>query len=145
MLMRALGRCLNFSGFVCASRARSHTRRVRSRPPCPAPLPNATVCSLSAGRSFRGEAWRRLRQDDLSQVDFGATGGALVGLIRGLLRAEPGARVDADALWAHAVVARTRAAVDRAGALGVSPLAPVPEGFLAEVLGDDGAPMDCCA
>jgi len=93
----------------------------------------------------QGEPWHRLRQDDFSQVDFGAASGALVGLIRRMMRSEPSKRIDAVGLYTHAVIVRTRAAMDRAreaaagGAVFVaSPLAPVPEGFLDEILVGDG-------
>ncbi|KAI0029987.1 hypothetical protein K488DRAFT_79848 [Vararia minispora EC-137] len=94
-------------------------------------------------RDVPGEPWHKLRQDDFSQVDFGAASGALVGMIRGMMRAEPGLRVDAEGVWTHPIVARTRAAMDRGGlaamggvggAFAASPLAPVPRGFLEEVL-----------
>ncbi|KAI9510110.1 hypothetical protein F5148DRAFT_1282301 [Russula earlei] len=94
-----------------------------------------------------GEPWHRLRKDDLSQVDFPTdTSRELRELLMALLRSNAGARMDSGGVCAHPVVARTRAAMERlmeeaqrAGepSFAASPLASVPVGFLAEVLGHD--------
>jgi len=93
----------------------------------------------------RGEPWHRLRQDDLSQVDLPAdTSPELRGLLVALLRSDPGARIDSGEVCAHPVVVRTRGAMERLmeeaqradePSFAASPLAGVPVGFLAEVLG----------
>jgi mitosis inhibitor protein kinase SWE1 len=101
----------------------------------------------------RGEPWHRLRQDDLSQVDLPPdTSPELRGLIVSLLRSNPAARITSGEVRGHPVVVRTRAAMERlmeeaqrAGEspFAASPLAGVPGGFLAEVLGHDpGDAMD---
>ena len=97
----------------------------------------------------RGEPWHRLRQDDLSQVDFPVdTSTELRGLLVALLRSNPAARIDSGGVCEHPVVVRTRAAMERlveeaqrAGEppFTASPLAGVPAGFLAGVLGHDPA------
>ena len=61
---------------------------------------------------------------------------ALVGLLAALLRADPSARPDASEVCAHPVVRRAREAMELAGPGAGSPLAPVPPGFLAHVLGE---------
>jgi mitosis inhibitor protein kinase SWE1 len=96
---------------------------------------------------YRGEPWHRLRQGDLSQVDFPAeTSTELRELLIALLRSNPAARIDSGGVCLHPVVMRTRAAMERlmeeaqrAGEppFTASPLAGVPVGFLAEVLGHD--------
>ncbi|KZV61542.1 hypothetical protein PENSPDRAFT_693324 [Peniophora sp. CONT] len=86
---------------------------------------------------FRGEQWHRLRQDDLSGVDLAGSSAALVGLLSALLRSDYAARPDASAVCAHPVVARVKSAMELAGPGAGSPLAPVPPGFLAHVLGDE--------
>jgi mitosis inhibitor protein kinase SWE1 len=101
----------------------------------------------------RGEPWHRLRQDDLSQVDLPPdTSPELRGLLVSLLRSNPAARITSGEVRVHPVVLRTRAAMERlmeeaqrAGEspFAASPLAGVPGGFLAEVLGHDpGDAMD---
>ncbi len=95
----------------------------------------------------RGEPWHRLRQDDLSQVEFSPdTSTELHGLLVALLRSNPAGRIDSGGVCVHPVVVRTRAAMERlmeeaqrAGEppFTASPLAGVPAGFLAEVLGHD--------
>ena len=97
----------------------------------------------------RGEPWHRLRQDDLSQVDFPVdTSTELRGLLVALLRSNPAARINSGEVCEHPVVVRTRAAMERlmeeaqrAGEppFTASPLAGVPAGFLAGVLGHDPA------
>lgn len=71
--------------------------------------------------------------------------GVLFELIRSMMRTDPALRVDVGTVWAHPVVARTRAAMDRMRtralrarepAFAASPLGPVPDGFLEEILGD---------
>ncbi|KAI0260808.1 hypothetical protein BC834DRAFT_898433 [Gloeopeniophorella convolvens] len=104
-----------------------------------------------------GEPWHRLRQDDLAPAALPPdTSRELRALLAALLRADPGARLSSAALRADPVVERTRAAMERllararaAGeaAFAASPLAGVPAGFLAEVLGhaadaDDAMDMD---
>jgi mitosis inhibitor protein kinase SWE1 len=101
----------------------------------------------------RGEPWHRLRQNDLSQVDLPPdTSPELRGLLVSLLRSNPAARITSGEVRVHPVVVRTRAAMERlmeeaqrAGEspFAASPLAGVPGGFLAEVLGHDpGDAMD---
>lgn len=101
----------------------------------------------------RGEPWQRLRQDDLSQVDLPPdTSPELRGLLVSLLHSNPAARITSGEVRAHPVLVRTRAAMERlmeeaqrAGEspFAASPLAGVPGGFLAEVLGHDpGDAMD---
>jgi mitosis inhibitor protein kinase SWE1 len=97
----------------------------------------------------RGEPWHRLRQDDLSQADLPAdTSPELRAMLAALLCSNPVTRIDSDKVWAHPVVARTRAAMERlleeaqrAGELPfvASPLASVPTGFLAMVLAETAA------
>jgi mitosis inhibitor protein kinase SWE1 len=69
-------------------------------------------------------------------------------LLVALLRSSPAARIDSGGVCVHPVVMRTRAAMERlmeeaqrAGEppFTASPLAGVPVGFLAEVLGYDPA------
>ena len=60
----------------------------------------------------------------------------LVGFLSSLLRADPFARPDAAAVCAHPAVSRAKAAMELAGPGAGSPLAPVPPGFLARVLGE---------
>lgn len=95
----------------------------------------AIKCSTFA--TTRGEQWHRLRQDDLSGVDLAGSSDALVTMLAALLRSDPFARPDAAAVCAHPCVARARDAMELAGPGAGSPLAPVPAGFLAHVLGED--------
>lgn len=68
---------------------------------------------------------------------------ALVGMLSAMLRSDWAARPDASAVCAHPVVARVKAAMELAGPGAGSPLAPVPPGFLAHVLGEeDGEDME---
>jgi len=92
----------------------------------------------------RGEQWHRLRQDDLSGVDLAGCSTALVGLLSALLRSDPAARPDASAVCAHPVVQRVKSAMELAGPGAGSPLAPVPPGFLADVLGEEDEEMILC-
>lgn len=111
--------------------------------------PTCASCSPPIISIYRGEPWHRLRQDDLSQVDFPAeTSTELRELLVGLLRSDPAARTDSWGVCVHPVVMRTRTAMERlmeeaqrAGEppFTASPLAGVPVGFLAGVLGHGAA------
>lgn len=75
----------------------------------------------------------------------------LLELITSMMRTNPGLRVDIYDISTHPIVWRTRVAMERMRAaakangssmFAASPLAGVPEGFLAEILGrasDEGA------
>ncbi|THH21360.1 hypothetical protein EW146_g171 [Bondarzewia mesenterica] len=91
----------------------------------------------------QGEPWQRLRQEDFSQIDVGESV-ELFELIKSMMRTDPALRVEIGTVWAHPVVARTRMAMERMlwqsrrtgePVFAASPLAPVPEGFLEEILG----------
>ncbi|KAF8633350.1 hypothetical protein AX17_004522 [Amanita inopinata Kibby_2008] len=90
----------------------------------------------------QGEAWHRLRQEDFSQVDLDDSP-ELLGLIRQLMRTDPSQRVSAQAVFDHPTVSRARIIMERTYDLAMkngtsvfaaSPLASVPDGFLAEIL-----------
>lgn len=99
----------------------------------------------------RGELWHLLREEDLSPVEgLNECSEALVQLIRSMMRKDPAARPDIDSIYAHPVVARTRARMEQAlGELQVqgdlrpevlfkaSPLASVDAAFLQDILGPD--------
>jgi mitosis inhibitor protein kinase SWE1 len=93
--------------------------------------------------SNRGEPWHRLRQENFEQVDLDSSP-ELLALIKSMMRTNAWERVSAEAVFGHAVVRRTRAAMERmegeVRAKGgmvflASPLASVPNGFLEEILG----------
>ncbi|KAF7983292.1 hypothetical protein HWV62_22953 [Athelia sp. TMB] len=98
----------------------------------------------------QGPAWHQLRQEDFSQVELGGSP-ELLALIRSMMRTDPARRVDVQGVAGHPVVARARAAMERALAeaeargaplFGASPLAGVPASFLAEILGRPAMPFD---
>ena len=97
---------------------------------------------MSAEMRAASSASRSRRWRCASVSSGGGSSAALTGLLGALLCSDPHGRPDAAAVCAHPVVARTRAAMDAAGAVGSSPLAPVPAGFLAHVLGDADEAMD---
>ncbi|OCH95090.1 hypothetical protein OBBRIDRAFT_831194 [Obba rivulosa] len=86
----------------------------------------------------QGEAWHKLRREDFSQVPWEASA-QLRELIKSMMRTEPALRVDIRLACAHPAVSRARTAMDRlrAGGAGfaASPLGPVPEGFVEDLLG----------
>lgn len=95
---------------------------------------------------FRGPPWHRLRQEDFSEVDLKGSA-ELLGLIKSMMRTKPEKRVDMHAVCDHAVVVRTRKAMNtkmaKAVAEGGSPLTASalsgePESFLEAVLGRRG-------
>lgn len=98
----------------------------------------------------RGEAWHKLRQDNFEQVELDDFP-ELFDLIKDMMRSNPAHRLDAHQIRSHAAVSRARYAMEtarRAGgpAFDGSPLAGVPDSFLAIILGrsnkDYGEPMD---
>lgn len=91
----------------------------------------------------QGEGWHRLRQEDFSQVDLSGLSAELIGLIKSMMRMDPGKRVDVEMVYDHPVVARARTAMARGHAEALargestfvaSPLAGAREGFLEEIL-----------
>ena len=106
-----------------------------------------------ADLSDRGHAWHQLRQEDFSQVEL-ADSPELFALIKSMMRTDPALRVDVQDVSAHPVIARARAAMERAFAdaaasgaspFVASPLAGVTESFLAEILGRPTMPFDDAA
>ena len=98
----------------------------------------------------RGEAWHNLRQDNFVQVELDDCP-ELLELIKSMMQSNPAYRADAHQIQSHPVVSRARDAMKtarRAGGLAFdgSPLASVPDSFLATILGrsnkDYGEPMD---
>lgn len=95
----------------------------------------------------QGEAWHNLRQDNFEQVELGDCP-ELLELIKSMMRSNPMNRFDAHRIRSHAVVSRVRDAMEKARyadgpAFGGSPLASVPDSFLATVLARDyDEPMD---
>ena len=98
----------------------------------------------------RGEAWHNLRQDNFTQVELDDCP-ELLDLIKSMMRSNPADRLDVHQIRSHAVVSRARGAMvtaRRGGgpASNGSPLASVPDSFLATILGrsynDYGEPMD---
>jgi len=90
----------------------------------------------------RGEAWHRLRREDLSEVDLDESP-ELVDIIKEMMRTDARQRMSAEDVCVHPVVARTREKMEemyeRAKMKGTSvfvasPLASVPSGFLEDVL-----------
>jgi mitosis inhibitor protein kinase SWE1 len=90
----------------------------------------------------RGEAWHRLRREDLSQVDLNESP-KLVDIIKEMMRTDPSERMSAEDVCLHPVVARTREKMDEmyenavkngTSVFVASPLASVPRGFLEDVL-----------
>jgi len=102
---------------------------------------------------YRGEAWHRLRNEDFSQVDLEHHSETLVGLIQATMRRDPAERLTIAEVCEHPVVSHARVKMETMRAelsergmsvWGASPLAGVPEGFLEEILGEEGA-MDTSA
>ncbi|KAG2150895.1 hypothetical protein DEU56DRAFT_578874 [Suillus clintonianus] len=98
----------------------------------------------------QGDGWHRLRQEDFSQMDLDGSP-ELFGLIKSMMRTDPGRRVDVQAVCAHAVVSRARAAMERTyeeakrdctSVFAASPLAGVSNTFLEEILCREGDAMD---
>ena len=98
----------------------------------------------------RGEAWHNLRQDNFEQVELDDCP-ELSELIKNMMRSNPAHRLGTHQVRSHAVVSRARDAMEtarRAGgpAFDGSPLASVPDSFLATILGRSnkgyGEPMD---
>lgn len=98
----------------------------------------------------QGDGWHRLRQEDFSQMDLDGSP-ELFALIRSMMRTDPARRVDVQAVCAHAVVSRARAAMERTyeeakrngtSLFAASPLAGVSDTFLEEILGRDCDDMD---
>lgn len=98
----------------------------------------------------RGESWHNLRKDNFEQVELDDCP-ELLELIKSMMRSNPINRFDAHQIRSHAVVFRARDAMERvryAGgpAFDGSPLASVPDSFLATILGrgdrDYDEPMD---
>ncbi|EKM81062.1 hypothetical protein AGABI1DRAFT_56372 [Agaricus bisporus var. burnettii JB137-S8] len=95
----------------------------------------------------QGEAWHRLRKEDFSQVDLEENSEELILLIKHMMRTDPESRISARGIYEHSVVGRARAAMERMiddarrggkSEFAGSPLAGVPEGFLEEILGQEG-------
>ncbi|GLB37561.1 putative protein tyrosine kinase [Lyophyllum shimeji] len=91
----------------------------------------------------QGEAWHRLRREDFSQVDLDQSP-ELLDMIRQMMRTEPSLRMSIHAVWAHPVVSRARAIMERmyiaakrdgTSLFAASPLGSVHKGFLEEILG----------
>ncbi|PFH50883.1 hypothetical protein AMATHDRAFT_60204 [Amanita thiersii Skay4041] len=89
----------------------------------------------------QGEAWHRLRQEDFSQVDLDDSP-ELLDLIKQLMRTDPVQRMSAQDVFDHGIVSRARSIMERTydlakkngtGVFAASPLASVPDGFLAEI------------
>ncbi|KAL4080281.1 hypothetical protein V8B97DRAFT_1931361 [Scleroderma yunnanense] len=92
----------------------------------------------------QGDDWHRLRQEDFSRVDLDGMSPELFELIKSMMQMDPGKRVDVQTVYAHPVIARARAAMERLHEEAVSndnstfvasPLASVGIGFLEEILG----------
>lgn len=90
----------------------------------------------------RGEAWQRLRREDLTQVDLDESP-ELFDLIKEMMRTDPSQRMSAEEVCSHRVVARTREKMEElytnakrneTSVFVASPLASVPSGFLEDVL-----------
>ena len=90
----------------------------------------------------RGEAWQRLRREDLTQVDLDESP-ELFDLIKEMMHTDPRQRISASEVYSHRVVERTREKMEelymnakRSGTsvFVASPLASVPSGFLEDVL-----------
>ena len=91
----------------------------------------------------RGEPWHRLRQGDFSQVDVDDSP-ELLGLITQLMCPDATERISAQDVFDHPIVSRARARMEQTYEMAVqtgtptfaaSPLASVPDSFLAEILG----------
>lgn len=91
----------------------------------------------------RGEAWQRLRREDLSQVDLDESP-ELADIIREMMRTDPSHRMSAEGVCGHRIVARTREKMEEVyedakrngrNVFVASPLASVPTGFLEDILG----------
>ncbi|KAG1746228.1 hypothetical protein EDB19DRAFT_1691351 [Suillus lakei] len=98
----------------------------------------------------RGDGWHRLRQEDFSQMDLDGSP-ELFALIKSMMRTDPARRVNIQAVCAHAVVSRARAAMEgtyeeakRNGTsvFVASPLAGVSHTFLDEILDRSGRNYD---
>ena len=92
----------------------------------------------------RGAPWHALRQEEFSDVHFAGLSGALVVMIRNLMRTDPTKRVTVQSVCNDRVVGRARAWMaqrreeaikDGLGVILGSPLAEEREGFVWEVLG----------
>ncbi|EPQ57327.1 kinase-like protein [Gloeophyllum trabeum ATCC 11539] len=90
----------------------------------------------------QGESWHKLRQEDFRQVDM-EDSPELFSLIKAMMRTDPVLRLTIGEVWAYPIVMRARRAMERMDAearrtgrdlFSASPLAPVPEGFLEEIL-----------
>lgn len=98
----------------------------------------------------RGEAWHRLRREDLSQVDLDDSP-SLLDIIKEMMRTDPNQRMSAEEVCSHPIVARTREKMEEMQESAIrngtsvfvaSPLASVPSGFLEEVVcGMDTTPF----
>ncbi|KAG2128324.1 uncharacterized protein EDB93DRAFT_1184674 [Suillus bovinus] len=98
----------------------------------------------------QGDGWHKLRQEDFSQMDLDGSP-ELFALIKSMMRTDPARRVDVQAVCAHAIVSRARAAMERTyeaakrdgtSLFAASPLAGVSNTFLEEILGHDCDDMD---
>ncbi|KAI5123074.1 hypothetical protein M0805_000508 [Coniferiporia weirii] len=97
----------------------------------------------------QGELWHKLREEDFSPVDgLGECSSTLVQLITSMLRKNPAARPDAESVYTHPVITRTRSRMEQAlnvlraheetrpeSLFKASPLAGVEASFLADILG----------
>lgn len=97
---------------------------------------------------FRGTPWHKLRNENFEDVqeELESTSAALLELIRGLMRTDPGARLNMEDVFNSAVVGRAREWMEtrRVEALRegrsvmlASPLAKEEGGFIQTVLGVD--------
>jgi mitosis inhibitor protein kinase SWE1 len=84
----------------------------------------------------RGEAWQRLRREDLSQVDLDGSP-ELLDMIRQMMRTDPSSRDHPVVSRARGIMERVYMAAKRDGTsvFAASPLASVHQGFLEEILG----------
>ncbi|TDL25934.1 hypothetical protein BD410DRAFT_783928 [Rickenella mellea] len=106
----------------------------------------------------QGELWHKLRDEDFAPVDGfeEECSGVLVGVIKSMMKKDPGQRPDVEVIWGHPVVSRARArmeerleAVRRIGDVKAetlfkaSPLAGEASRFLDDILDAGAVGMDC--
>lgn len=92
----------------------------------------------------RGPPWHKLRQEEFSDVHFAGLSGALVKMIRNLMRTDPGRRVTVQTVCNDPVVCRARAWMTKRREEAIrdglpiilgSPLAEERDGFVRDILG----------
>jgi len=88
---------------------------------------------------YSGDAWHKLRSEDLSGVEMSTLSEPLRQLVQVMMSSHPDDRPTMEQVCAHPVVSKVRAAMDAVADLpgmAASPLHPEPDSFLEAVLRD---------